>query len=71
MTLPGQEGGQSVKSTLTVPVFLLQGAKGETGSDGATVSECEPDNELALALASQRFFFIFTSTGYKALGSLL
>lgn len=69
MSLPGQEGGQSVKSTLTVPVFLLQGAKGETGSDGATVSECEPDNELALA--SQRFFFIFTSTGYKALGSLL
>lgn len=47
MSLPGQEGGQSVKSTLTVPVFLLQGAKGETGSDGATVSQCEPDNELA------------------------
>lgn len=35
--------GQSVTSTLTVVVFLLQGAKGESGSDGATVSECEPD----------------------------
>lgn len=61
------------KPTVTVSAFLLQGAKGEMGSDGATVSQCEPDNSLVFASQkkSPSFPSFSTSTSSKALSFLL